>query len=69
MVLILLVGTVAILLLIRRRDFPLACRDWQQATVTTLREAEELLDALENQGYAEREVELLGNSCITVCWR
>jgi len=43
--------------------------EWQRATVATLRDAEELLDALENRGYSERELIEIGNSCIAVRWR
>lgn len=43
--------------------------DWQLATVTDLSDAEDLLDTLENQGYAERELVVLGNACFAVRWR
>jgi hypothetical protein len=43
--------------------------EWQQTTVATLRDAEELLDALETRGYAERELIEIENSCIAVRWR
>ena len=43
--------------------------DWRLTTVTALCEAEELLDVLEYQGYAERELVVLGNSCFAVRWR
>ncbi|HEY1189721.1 MAG TPA: hypothetical protein VGE74_18885, partial [Gemmata sp.] len=37
--------------------------DWNLTTVTALSDAEELLDVLEYQGYAERELVVLGNAC------
>jgi hypothetical protein len=43
--------------------------DWQFATVNALNDAEELLDMLENQGYAERELVVLGDSSFAVRWR
>ncbi len=43
--------------------------DWQLTTVSALCDAEELLDMLENQGIAERELLVLGNSCFAVRWR
>ncbi|MBP3957887.1 hypothetical protein J8F10_21750 [Gemmata sp. G18] len=43
--------------------------DWQLTTVGALSEAEELLDVLECQGYSERELVVLGNSCFAVRWR
>jgi hypothetical protein len=43
--------------------------EWQLTTVPDLTAAEELLDCLENQGYAERELVVLGNSCFAVRWR
>ncbi len=43
--------------------------DWSLTTVSELNEAEDLLDALENQGYSERELVVLGNSCFGVRWR
>ena len=43
--------------------------DWHLATVNELNEAEELLDVLENQGFVERELVVLGNSCFTIRWR
>jgi hypothetical protein len=43
--------------------------DWNLTTVNALSDAEELLDALENQGFAERELIVLGNSCFAVRWR
>jgi hypothetical protein len=43
--------------------------DWQLATVNALSDAEELLDTLENQGYAERELVVLGDSCFAIRWR
>jgi hypothetical protein len=43
--------------------------EWQLTTVNNLTAAEELLDCLENQGFAERELVVLGNSCFAVRWR
>jgi hypothetical protein len=43
--------------------------EWQLTTVSALSDAEELLDVLENQGYAERELVVLGNSSFAVRWR
>ena len=43
--------------------------DWQLATVPALCDAEELLDRLENWGFEERELIVLGNACFAVRWR
>lgn len=43
--------------------------DWHLTTVSALCDAEELLDTLEYQGYAERELVVMGNSCFAVRWR
>jgi hypothetical protein len=43
--------------------------EWHLTTVNDLTAAEELLDSLENQGFAERELVVLGNSCFAVRWR
>ncbi len=43
--------------------------DWHLTTVTSLHDAEELLDLLEYQGYTERELVVLGNSSFVVRWR
>ncbi len=43
--------------------------DWQLTTVSDLCDAEELLDCLEYQGYTERELLILGNSCFAVRWK
>lgn len=42
---------------------------WQCQIVSTLRDAEDLLDRLENCGTAERELEPLGNDRFAVRWR
>jgi hypothetical protein len=47
----------------------MARTEWQLTTVTALHDAEEMLDYLEMQGYAERELMVLGNSCFAVRWR
>ena len=46
-----------------------ASTEWQLTTVNDLTAAEELLDCLENQGIAERELVVLGDSCFAVRWR
>ena len=52
------------------RHFAPATRtDWHLTTVSALSDAEELLDVLECQGYAERELVVLGNSTFAVRWR
>lgn len=43
--------------------------DWHLTTVSALCDAEELLDVLECQGFAERELVVLGNSTFAVRWR
>ncbi|MDB5309275.1 MAG: hypothetical protein JWO38_3477 [Gemmataceae bacterium] len=43
--------------------------DWQLTTVSDLTAAEDLLDCLEAQGFADRELVVLGNSCFAVRWR
>jgi hypothetical protein len=43
--------------------------DWHMTTLSALCDAEELLDALEAQGYEERELVILGNSCFAVRWK
>jgi hypothetical protein len=43
--------------------------DWQLTPVAGLSDAEDLLDCLEAQGYAERELVVLGNSSFAVRWR
>ena len=39
---------------------------WNVTTISNLHDAEELLDMLENQGFAERELVLMGNACFAV---
>lgn len=48
---------------------PATRTDWHLTTVNALCDAEELLDVLECQGYSERELVVLGNSCFAVRWR
>ena len=48
---------------------PTTRTDWHLTTVSALCDAEDLLDTLENQGIAERELVVLGNSCFAVRWR
>ena len=43
--------------------------DWHLTTVSALCDAEDLLDTLENQGIAERELVVMGNTCFAVRWR
>ena len=43
--------------------------DWNLTTVDALSDAEGLLDYLECQGYEERELTVLGNSCFAVRWK
>jgi len=43
--------------------------DWQLTTLSALCDAEDLLDCLESQGYKERELLILGNSCFAVRYR
>ncbi|HSQ54460.1 MAG TPA: hypothetical protein VLM40_01845 [Gemmata sp.] len=42
--------------------------DWHVATVETLRDAEDFLDALEAQGVEQRELLILGNSTFAIRW-
>jgi hypothetical protein len=51
------------------RLLPHVGTDWQLTDVNDLTAAEDLLDLLENQGYAERELVVLGNSSFAVRWR
>jgi hypothetical protein len=51
-----------------RRSSPVRT-DWQLTAVDDLTHAEELLDCLENQGYTERELVVMGNSSFAVRWR
>jgi len=48
---------------------PAPAGDWQLRTVAGLRDAEELLDCLEAQGYKERELVILGQASFAVRWR
>ena len=43
--------------------------EWQVTTVTSLRDAEDLLDSLEAHGFGERELVVLGNDAFAVRWR
>ena len=52
-----------------RHQTPTTRTDWHLTTVSALHDAEDLLDTLENQGVAERELVVLGNSCFAVRWR
>ncbi len=48
---------------------PATGSEWRLTTVDALSDAEDLLDLLENQGVAERELVVLGNSSFVVRWR
>ncbi len=50
-------------------DEPTPPAEWQVATVSTLSEAEDLLDLLEARGFADREFFVMGNSTFAVRWR
>jgi hypothetical protein len=52
-----------------RHLVPATRTEWQLTTVGALSDAEELLDMLENEGFAERELIVMGNSCFAVRWR
>ncbi|MCE9564140.1 MAG: hypothetical protein K8U57_19015 [Planctomycetes bacterium] len=43
--------------------------EWHLVTVSSLSAAQEMLDSLEAQGFAEREFVVLGNSSFAVRWR
>ncbi len=43
--------------------------EWHLTTVSALCDAEDLLDSLEMQGFEERELVVLGNSCFAIRWR
>ncbi len=43
--------------------------EWQVSVVASLRDAEEMLDRLENCGVVERELETLGHNRFAVRWR
>ena len=42
---------------------------WNVTSVPALSDAEDLLDALEMNGFSERELIVLGNSTFAVRWR
>jgi hypothetical protein len=44
-------------------------REWHVTSLKNLSEVEDLLDCLESQGYAEREVIVQGNDSFAVRWR
>ena len=48
---------------------PIAVPAWRVATVANLRDVEDLLDLLEAQGFAQREVVTLENNLFAVRWR
>ena len=48
---------------------PPTATDWQVTTLTNLSQVEDLLDCLEANGFAEREVLTLGNATFAVRWR
>jgi len=43
--------------------------DWCEATVTSLREVEDMLDLLENRGCVEMTLTVLGDCLFAVRWR
>lgn len=43
--------------------------DWQLRTLSSLCEAQDLLDCLEHHGIAERELVILGKASFAVRWR
>ena len=43
--------------------------DWKLATMDSLREAEDLLDYLENHNINDREFHTLANNCFAVRWK
>jgi len=48
---------------------PLPIGEWQLRTVSSLSDAESLLDCLERQGINERELVILGRASFAVRWR
>lgn len=52
-----------------RSATPAPAGDWHLRTVAGLRDAEELLDCLEAQGYKDRELVILGKASFAVRWR
>lgn len=50
-------------------DAVAAPREWQVTTVSTLRDAEDLLDSLEAHGFGERELVVLAQDAFAVRWR
>jgi len=43
--------------------------DWQMTSVDDLSAAEDLLDCLEANGVADKELVVMGNKCFAVRWR
>lgn len=50
-------------------DSPVGNREWHVTTVTSLSDAEDMLDCLESNGFADRELVVLGNRSFAVRWR
>jgi hypothetical protein len=50
-------------------DAAVARREWQVTTVSTLRDAEDLLDSLEAHGFGDRELVVLAKDAFAVRWR
>jgi hypothetical protein len=48
---------------------PLPAGEWQLQTLSSLSDAESLLDCLERQGINERELVILGRASFAVRWR
>jgi hypothetical protein len=43
--------------------------DWRMTTFYALHDAEQMLDRLENQGFTERELIVMGHSQFAVRWK
>ena len=50
-------------------DTVFADQGWNNTTLNRLSDAQDLLDCLEANGFAEREFEIRGNSSYLVRWR
>jgi hypothetical protein len=48
---------------------PAPSGDWQLRTLSSLSEAQDLLDCLEHHGVAERELVILGKASFAVRWK
>lgn len=70
--------SVAAFITVRDRRAKKCCQDrpcqgavgeWQMTVVCSLKDAEEMLDRLENCGVVERDLETLGNNRFAVKWK